>query len=455
MATPKSTLQSGFSVPFGSTSGTGADKKSIALTQVEGTLCEDIEFILYNKKSLNVTLETTAGTYHRLASVFTDKDEVVFMNDSQAVGVGTPGVISVKSIEVIGDVLHLGTSDSSKKEGHFVFDMEMEEIKYTGSAVFAVLRIQYRSKGMKYKFNWPADKTIKDAIIVGLASDKSKASIQVSREDCTDQGEQNKYGEESSKDNQLQFTLEMETSWSIIRNYNEGSQKLGAMLYMYPVHSSGTPELKATFGKSGTSLECSFSEEPGFPAFRQLSESLNFSSSGIANVRCFVGSWSDFSIAAASTFYDTKGNRIMSPNFKIPGDYITVEEYRDVSTTVKDPLTGQDKQVTGRIQVRSTKQLGPTEVAVVSPVGVLLPAIGVARVNYKVPMKVGVIKLDVPLTQNEIKNWQCTVYGSYLYDMSALHKPIIFMGQASISSPMGSSPALDAREQAIKEKIAS
>lgn len=434
------------------------DKKSIALSQVEDTKCDDIEFILYNKKGLSVLLDTTVGSYHRLANTFFDADEAVTFSDSQSVGVGTPGVIRVDSMQIVGDVLALKEEGGliPRSGGHLVFDMETEEVKYTGGVnIFAVVRIKYRSKGTKYKFNWPNNADIQDALIVAIAQDGSKASLQITRQDCGEDEEAKKnYGDSTSENNQLQYNLVIESPWSASNSYSPGAQRVGMLIYVYPVYSTGSLEFKASFGKSGDPVQCTFSQLSTDLEMRKLSEAINFSASSIANVSCFVGSFSEFSIAAESSFYDTKGNKIMSPNFAEPGESVTVEEYKDVTRTIKDPLSGQEKQVTQRIQVRYSKQLGPTEVAVTTPMGLLLPASGVARVNYKVPVKMGVLKMDLSITPEDFKNWNCTIYGSYSYsDYSVSPTPIVFMGQATCANPLRSSPAQDSRELKIKEML--
>jgi hypothetical protein len=220
------------------------------------------------------------------------------------------------------------------------------------------------------------------------------------------------------------------------------------------VLTTATLEFKASFGKTGTLIPCTFTEDPGAPVYKEIFESVNFSSSAIVNVRYFVTAFADMTVAAESSFFDLKGNKIMSPSFKKPGDYVTVEEFRETTKTVKDPLSGQDRQIKVNQAVRFTKILGPTEVAIVDGLGLLLPSTGVARVNYKVPMKSGLLEMNANLTESDVKDWRCEVHGSFLYrDFAVSEKNIVFMGNVSIPCPMSASPALDARELKLQERI--
>lgn len=432
------------------------NKKGITLSQVDGTSCDNIEFLLYNKKGLFVNLATTTGSFMRVADKFFDMEEAVSITGGKTTGVSVPGVILVTSIEPVGNVLVLKDEKMSVTSGHFVFDMEAEEVKYTGpDDVYAVVRIKYRSQGTQYRFNWGGG-TAKDAQIVAIAGDGTKASLQVSRAECEDEedDEEKKYGDAASENTQLQFPLEMEVTWAMLRYLELGPQPFYAMTYLYPVLTTATLEFKASFGKTGTLIPCTFTEDPGAPAYKEIFESVNFSSSPIVNVRYFIDAFANMTITAESSFFDLKGNRIMSPNFKGPGDYVTIEEERETTKTMKDPLSGQDRQIKVKQTVRFTKILGPTEVAIVTALGVVLPATGVARVNYKVPMKSGLFKLNANLTDEIVKEWRCEVYGSYLYrDFEVSEKNIVFMGTVSIPCPMSASPALDARELKLQERI--
>lgn len=453
--TPKvnvKTLNQSFTVGF---QGESSQGQSIALRQVEGTSCDDIQFDLFNKKRLSVSMQTTAGSYTRLGTQIIDVDEPITFTGSRSAGVGTPGVVGVEFLEVLGDVIALNVGNNPHEKGQFVFDMEMEQIKYTGDQdVYAVVRIKYQSQGLRYQYHWGYNDDIDTSVIAALASDASKASLSLSRTGCKD-NKNNNYSDTTSSNTALHFNLVMEAAWTISSALSTGPITLGALLTMYPVHSSGSPELRVSFGKTGTPVSCTFEEEVGYPQFKQLSESVNFSSSSIANLSCFTGSFSNVQIAAESAFFDTKGNRIISPNLYGPGSNVTVQEFQDVQQTIKDAITGQSKTVTVRTQVRYSKTLGPTEIAVTTVTGVLLPVTGTARVNYQVPMKYGVLKATVSMTSDDYKNWFCECSGSYVYtDLSfASGKNLVFMGKVSLGNPMSSSPAIDARSQAIKNRI--
>lgn len=449
-----------FTKPDPETKDDGSKVNSLSLQQVDNTSCDDIEFILYNKKSLVVDMESTAGSYSSIGTRFQDIDEAVTISGSKTGNVSTPGVVSVSSMRVVGQVLVIRDRNMVPgASGNLLFDMESEEIKWTGEDdIYAVVRIQYRSRGSHYKFNWPSDEGIEDAVIVAVSNHGDSASLTLSRADCKDEEENSTYGDSTSKDVNLNFDLKMDVSWSQLKDLVVNQTcTLGCLLTMYPVHSTGVPDLRAVFGREGTAVECQFDEEAGFPPYRQISEAVNFSSNAIANLGNFVGSFSEFTIAAESAFYDTKNHRVLIPGFVGPGGSVTVEEWVDSQRTYTDPLTQQKKQISVRQQIRYSKRLGPTEVASVTATGLLYPVTGVARANYKVPQKVGVLKVDIKPTESDYKNWMCTVHGSYIYtDLSvSFDKPLAFMGTASIESPVGSSPAKDAREQAIKDKLSS
>lgn len=455
MAILRRKLNQSFSVGYSNSEQDDNATDSIALELVDGTSCDDIEFLLYNKKRLSVYLNSTEGSYNRLGTVYTDIDEVVNMTGSKTTGVGTPGVTQVTAMDVIGNVLRVRDDDLQVGAlGNFVFDMDSEEIVYNGEDdVFAVIRIQYTSQGIRYKFNWPNNEDIVDAMVVAVASDGCKASLQISRADCKGDDETKDVDDTSSENTNLEFPLNMNASWTVMKSMGVGSHSIYCMLYMYPVHTGLPPDIKVAFGKVSTLVDCLFTEDTSLAQFKQLSEAVNFSSSSISNLQCFVGSFSNLSIAAESDFFDAKGNQVLIPTFKGPGDSVMVEEWRDVQVTVKD-ASGQDKEISVRRQIQYSKRLGPTEVAVVTSSGILQAVTGVARVLYQVPQKAGILKIDVNMTDADYKDWQCQAYGSYQYtDVFYSHQTLVFNGQLTIPTPMNSSPALDAREQSIKTRI--
>lgn len=452
-------LRPTFDVTFTKSDDTKSDGSAvttIALKQVEDTQCDDIEFILYNKKSLQVNMDCTIGSYNPLGKYYEDVDEPVIISGGKSVGVSTPGVVHVYSMKVVGSVLTL--QDSAlvpTSAGHLLFDMETEEVKWTGkNDIFCVVRIKYKSLGSKFKFNWPFDDSIVEALIAAVASDGNKSSLTLSRADCKDNEDNSKkYGDFSSENTNLVLDLKMNISWTVMHDLEMGPSSVYSLLFLYPVYATGKPELRVVFGREGKLVECMFTEQGGFPAMREISESINFSNSAIANLGNFVGSFSEFTVAAESAFFDSKNNRILIPTFRGPGESVDVDEWVDTEATYTDPATGSTKKYNVRQKVRFSKTLSPTEVAHVNAMGVLTPATGVARANYKVPQRVGVLKSSVTLNEEAFKNWLCTVYGSYVYTDINTGKPVVFTGQATIGTPLGASPALDAREKDIQDMV--
>lgn len=455
------TLRPNFTVPFSKPDATkedGSPLTSIALKQVEDTSCDDIEFILYNKKGLAVDLATTVGSAASLGEHTEELDEAITISGGKSAGVGTPGVVAVRYLALVGQVLVLRPSGLVPGgAGQFVFDMEKEEVTWTGEDdVFAVVRVQYRSRGRHFGFRWGLDKGAKEAVVAAVASDGNKASLTLSRADCQeDPTDDHSTPDDAAENTQLTFDLKMDAGWTAVREIKLGPLSLYGMLHVYPVHTTGKPEFRAAFGKTGKLVECMFTESPGFNPFRDISESINFSSSSIANVGNFVGSFSNFTITAESTFYDEKNNRILSPSFRKPGESVDIDKWVDGEKTVTDPASGQTRKINIRQKVRYSRTLGPTEVACVTAMGVVQPVTGVARVNYRVPQKVGIIKVDINVTEQDYKEWMCVVHGSYQYRDLAVDssKPIVFIGKTTLNSPINSSPALDARELAIQRAI--
>ena len=125
----------------------------------------------------------------------------------------------------------------------------------------------------------------------------------------------------------------------------------------------------------------------------------------------------------------------------------------DYEVVETDPITGRSKNVSIRQKVRFSKTLGPTEVAHVNAMGVLMPVTGVARANYRVPQKVGILKVPVTVSNDEFKTWYCEAFGTYVYLDIVSGKPVVFTGNTNIGNPVGSNPALDAREKAIQTRV--
>ena len=452
-------LRPSFDVSFTTPDDTKSDGSTIttiALRQVEDTSCDDIEFVLYNKKSLVVDLNCTVGRYATLGRYYEDKDEPIVLSGSKAVGVSTPGVVQVYSMEVVGSIFKLQNNHLVLAgSGRLLFDMETEEVKWTGDDdVYCVVHIKYKSKGTRYKFIWPGSASIVDALVVAVASDGNKASLSLSRQDCQDEDNNNgQYTNTTSENTNLVLDLKISPSWTVAKPVSVGPVVLYALIYMYPVYATGVPELRAAFGKTGALAECQFIEEVGFPEYRDISESINFTNSSIANLGNFVGSFSNFSVAAQSAFYDSTNNKVLIPTLRGPGSSVDVEEWFDYETTQTDPVTGRSKTISLRQKVRFSKTLGPTEVAHVNAMGVLTPVTGVARANYQVPQKVGILKVSVNVTDDEFKTWYCEVFGSYIYLDTLSGKPVVFTGKANISNPVGSNPALDGREKAIQTRV--
>lgn len=439
------------------TKSDGSSVTTIALKQVEDTQCDNIEFILYNKKLLHINMDCTVGSYNPLGKHYEDLDEPVIISGSKSAGVSTPGVIHVYSMQAVGSVLVL--QDGAlvpTSAGHLLFDMETEEVKWTGKDdIFCVVRIKYKSLGSRFKFNWPFDDSIVDSLIAAVASDGNKASLTVSRADCKDNEDNSKkYDDSSSENTHLVLDLKMNVSWTVMHDLEMGPSSVYSLLYMYPVYATGKPELRVVFGKQGSLVECVFTDQGGFPAMRDLSESINFSNSAIANLGNFVGSFSEFTISAESSFFDSKNNKILIPTFRGPGESVDVDEWVDTEAVLTDPVTGGTKKYNVRQKVRFSKTLSPTEVAHVNAMGVLTPATGVARANYKVPQRVGVLKSSITLNEDAFKNWLCTVYGSYVYTDISTGRPVVFTGQTTLNTPIGANPALDAREKQIQDMVA-
>lgn len=436
---------------------------SITLQQVEDTSCDKIEFLFYNKHYLVTNLQATAGSYISLGYRETVVADVVSFTGSKTASVSTPGVISVLSMEVVGRIIKVKSTEvqSDQGTGHILFDMESEELRWTGNDdIYAIVKITYISKGERYKYIWPTDYKIKEVLIIAVASDKTKTSLQLSRTDCgeddEDDADKQKYGDRTNENTLLTLNLKLDSPWSIIKSFALGqTNTVYAIAYIYPVYVTGILEFRASFGLDGTLPVCQFTELSGFPATRKISESLNFSASGIVNLSNFLTPTAALQLGAESVFFDTKGNRILSPTFAGPGSSITVEEVIDVEEPVKNLLTGIIKPTKIRKTVRFSKTLGPTEVACVTTLGLLLEVTGVVRATYDVPQKVGCIKLDVKLTEEAIKNWQCTVHASYLYtdtDYGSM-RSVAFMGSLTINNPIGGNPALDAREKQLQDTI--
>ena len=53
-----------------------------------------------------------------------------------------------------------------------------------------------------------------------------------------------------------------------------------------------------------------------------------------------MGSFSNFSIAAQSAFYDSINNRVLIPHYVVRAS-VDVEEWFDYETTQTDPVTGK------------------------------------------------------------------------------------------------------------------
>ena len=452
-------LRPSFDVSFTTPDDTKSDGSTIttiALRQVEDTSCDDIEFVLYNKKSLVVDLDCTVGRYATLGRYYEDIDEPVVLSGSKAAGVSTPGVVQVYSMTVVGSIFKLHNKHLVPAgSGRLLFDMETEEVKWTGEGeVYCVVHISYKSKGTRYKFVWPSSDSIVDALVIAVASDGNAASLSLSREGCNDEDNNNgQYTNTTSENTHLVLDLKMVTSWTVAKPVSVGPIVLYSLVYIYPVYTTGVPELRVAFGKTGTLAECQFIEESGFPEFRDISEAVNFSNSAIANVGNFVGSFSNFSIAAQSAFYDSKNNRVLIPTLRGPGSSVDVEEWFDYEVVETDPITGRSKNVSIRQKVRFSKTLGPTEVAHVNAMGVLMPVTGVARANYRVPQKVGILKVPVTVSNDEFKTWYCEAFGTYVYLDIVSGKPVVFTGNTNIGNPVGSNPALDAREKAIQTRV--
>lgn len=444
-----------FTTPDPSKKDDGSQAATIALQQVEDTSCEDIEFVLYNKKSLTYDLDSTVGSYSKLGTYQQNQSETVVISNSKTASVSTPGVIRVYSMEIKGQVLTLKNKRLvAAGSGRVLFDMESEEIKWTGDEdIYCVVHIRYQSQGVRYKFKWPSGSDDVDALLVAVSSDGSDASLSISRADCMDdENSSGQYTDREGENTQLVLDLKMASSWAVARPLSLGPISVFSLVTIYPVYNTGLPELRAAFGKLGTLVECSFTEESGFPAFRSISESINFSNSAIATIGNFVGSFSNFSIAAQSAFYDSKNQPVLIPVLRGPGSSVDIDDWMDFETQVID-ASGKSRTVSVRQKVRYSKTLGPTEVAHVNAMGVLTPVTGVARANYQVPQKVGILKVSVNVTPDDFRSWYCEVFGSYVYLDILSGKPVVFTGSCSIESPVGSSPALDAREKTIQERV--
>ena len=112
--------------------------------------------LCYNKKTLVVDLNCTVGRYATLGRYYEDKDEPIVLSGRKQWVLVHPVLfksIQWKLLVVFSSFRIIIWFQAGS--GRLLFDMETEEVKWTGDDDVYCVHIKYKSKGTRYKFISP------------------------------------------------------------------------------------------------------------------------------------------------------------------------------------------------------------------------------------------------------------------------------------------------------------